>query len=87
MSRTEERKTSHSYYVVMVDYGPNYIGKKGPSGFEAVVDPERTRRGVVEMIRTGEYRNIAFIHHVDGLYVYDCTAELMHDAGVQMEAA
>lgn len=71
--------TSHSYYAVFIDYGRK--------GLEAIVDPEVTRRGIVERIRTGEYQNIAFIHHVDGLYVYDCTDELMHDAGVQLEAA
>lgn len=80
------KRTSHSYYVAMIDYGPNYIGKVGPSGFEAVVDPETTRRGIVEMIRTGELKNIAFIHHIEGGHVFDCTEELMHDAGV-MEAA
>lgn len=81
------KRTTHSYYVAMVDYGPNYIGKTGPSGFEAVVNPETTRRGMVELIRTGELKDVAFIHHVDGLYVYDCTDELMHDAGVALQAA
>ncbi len=76
---TDAAKTSHSYYVVMVDFGRK--------GLEAIVHPEVTRRGIVERIRTGEYKDVAFIHHVDGLYVYDCTAELFHDAGVAMEAA
>jgi hypothetical protein len=73
------KRTSHSYYVVMIDFGKR--------GLEAIVDPEITRRGIVDRIRTKEYQNIAFIHHVEGLYVYDCTDELMHDAGVQLEAA
>jgi hypothetical protein len=72
-------RTSHSYYVCMIDYGRR--------GLEAVVDPEMTRRGLVDCIRSGELKNIAFIHHIDGLYVYDCTAEVMHDAGVEMKAA
>ncbi len=77
MGQTMTNRISHSYYVCMIDYGKR--------GLEAVVDPEMTRRGLVDRIRTGEYKNISFIHHVDGLYVYDCSAEILHDAGVQME--
>jgi hypothetical protein len=73
------KRISHSYYVVMIDFGRR--------GLEAIVQPEITRREVVARIKSGEYRDIAFIQHVDGLYVYDCTAELMHDAGVALEAA
>ena len=50
------KPTSHSYYVVMIDYGK--------LGLEAVVYPERTRRHIVDMIRHGEFKNIAFIHEV-----------------------
>lgn len=46
----------HSYFIVMIDYGKR--------GQEAVVDPEVTRREVVSRIASGEYKNIAFIHHV-----------------------
>jgi len=69
---------NHSYFVVMIDYGKR--------GLEAIVDPEITRRGVVARISTGEYNNIAFIHHVENGHVSDCTDELMHDAGL-VEAA
>jgi len=69
---------NHSYYVVMIDYGKR--------GLEAIVDPEITRRGVVARISTGEYNNIAFIHHVDGDHVFDCTDDLMQAAGL-VEAA
>jgi len=69
---------NHSYYVVMIDYGKR--------GLEAIVDPEVTRRGVVARISAGEYTNIAFIHHIEGGHVFDCTDELMHDAGL-VEAA
>jgi len=73
-------KPSHSYFVVMVDYGPSYIGKKGPSGFEAVVDPEITRREVVSRLASGEYQRVVFIHHVaDGL-VEDVTGELIDES-------
>lgn len=65
-------RISHSYYVVMVDYGRR--------GLEAVVQPEQTRRDIIEMIQHGEFKNIAFIHHVDGLYIEDVTMELMEEA-------
>ena len=65
--------TSHSYYVVMVDYGRR--------GQEAIVDPEVTRSGVISRIASGEYgQEISFIHHVaDGL-VEDVTDELIEEA-------
>lgn len=69
----------HSYYVVMIDFGKR--------GLEAIVDPEITRRGVVTRIASGEYTNIAFIHHIEGGHVFDCTDELMHEAGVAVEVA
>jgi hypothetical protein len=64
---------SHSYYVVMVDYGKR--------GREAIVDPEVTRSGVISRIASGEYgREINFIHHIaDGL-VDDVTDELIDEA-------
>jgi hypothetical protein len=68
-----------SYYVVMIDFGKR--------GLEAIVDPEITRRGVVARITSGEYTNIAFIHHIEGGYVFDCTDELMAEAGVGVEVA
>jgi hypothetical protein len=71
--------TTHSYYVVMIDFGKR--------GLEAIVDPEITRRGVVARITAGEYTNIAFIHHIEGGYVFDCTDELMTEAGVGAEVA
>lgn len=71
--------TNHSYYVVMIDFGRR--------GLEAIVDPDITRRGVVARISSGEYTNIAFIHHIENGHVFDCTDELMHDAGVAVEAA
>lgn len=70
---------NHSYYVVMIDFGKR--------GLEAIVDPEITRRGVVARISAGEYTNIAFIHHIEGGYVFDCTDDLMTEAGVALEAA
>lgn len=65
-------KTSHSYFVVMRECGRH--------GLEANVHPEDTRRSIVAMIKSGELNNIAFIHHIDGLYVEDVTGEIMGEA-------
>lgn len=65
-------KTSHSYFVVMIDYGAR--------GLEAIVQPERTRRDIVSMLAHGEYQHVAFIHHVDGLFVEDVSNELFDEA-------
>lgn len=64
---------SHSYFVVCIDYGRK--------GREAVVDPEITRRGVVERIQSREYDRIAFIHHVHDDICEDVTNELLKEAG------
>jgi hypothetical protein len=74
--------TSHSYFVVMCDYGRR--------GREAIVDPEVTRAGVISRIASGEYgQEISFIHHIaDGL-VEDVTDELIDEAEAicRLEAA
>lgn len=70
------RKISHSYFVVMTDLGQ--------LGLEAIVHPERTRRDIVSMIKSGEWEHVVFIHHVDGLYVEDVTNELFDEAEVQL---
>lgn len=64
--------TSHSYYVVMIDYGK--------PGLAADVRPELTRRAVVEMLASGESKHVVFIHHVDGLFIEDVTEELFNEA-------
>lgn len=69
---------SHSYFVVMIDYGRR--------GREAVVDPEMTRNNVVDRIKSGEYDRIAFIHHVHDDVVDDVTNELLKEAGFYGEA-
>jgi hypothetical protein len=62
------------YFVVMIDYGRR--------GREAVVDPEITRRGVVERVASGEYKNISFIHEIVDDAVDDVTAEILAEAAV-----
>jgi hypothetical protein len=66
------RKPNHSYFVVMRDHGR--------LGMEAVVDPEITRAGVVDRLKSGEWDKVVFIHHVaDGL-VEDVTDVLIDEA-------
>lgn len=69
------KRTSHSYYVAMIDYGK--------AGLEAVVHPEDTRRDIIDMLASGETKHVVFIHHVDGLFVEDVTDELFNEAEVQ----
>jgi hypothetical protein len=49
---------THSYFVVMIDYGR--------IGLEANVTPEMTRRGAVEKVREalGDGNRIAFVHRI-----------------------
>lgn len=70
-------RTSHSYLVVAIDYGKR--------GIEAVVQPEITRREVIARIKSGDYRDIAFIHSIaDGL-AEDCTSELIDQAELELK--
>jgi hypothetical protein len=78
---------SHSFFILMIDYGK---GPKRPIGLEAIVDPEHTRRAIVDQARDilSEGRNeIAFIKFVDGNFICDVTAEIIADARVLMEDA
>ena len=61
--------TQVSYFVVMLDYGRR--------GREAIVDPEITEGGVVARIASGEYRDIAFIHHIHDGICEDVTEQLV----------
>jgi hypothetical protein len=62
------------YFVVMIDYGRR--------GREAIVDPEITRREVISRVVSGEYRNISFIHEIEGSAVDDITAEILAEAAL-----
>ena len=72
-------KITHSYFVVMID--------NGKRGMEAIVDPEVTRQGVIDRIKSHEYQNIVFIHHVDDLCVEDVTGELIDAAELDTEGS
>ena len=95
---------SHNYFVVFRDYGRRGLeavvqpettrridgnGTVIAAGHEAVVDPDISRAEVIDRIASGEYRDIAFIHHVDGGLVEDVTVELIDaaDALLQESAA
>ncbi|MCS3692034.1 hypothetical protein ABIF07_001050 [Bradyrhizobium elkanii] len=71
------QRTNHSYFVVMQDFGR--------LGLEATVNPETTRRNVIDRIKSGEYQLIQFIHHIDGLSVEDVTAELIDLAEAELK--
>ena len=75
-TKSSAPKISHSYFVVMVET---------KFGLEAIVQPEITRREVVSRIKSGEYADIQFIHHIDGLFVEDVTAELIDAAELELE--
>lgn len=66
-----------NYFVVAIDYGRR--------GIEAIVDPEITRREVVSRLRSGEYRDVSFIHHIHDGICEVVTDELIEAAGMPEE--
>jgi hypothetical protein len=75
LQRTSSKPTSHSYFVVMQNFGRR--------GLEANVHPEDTRRQIVEGLKEGQYTHVVFIHHVEGGLVEDVTDELFEEAGAE----
>jgi hypothetical protein len=67
-----------NYFIAMIDYGRR--------GREAVVDPEVTRNELLARIRSGDLKNIIFIHEVEfsggRLTASDVTDEIMAEAGM-----
>ena len=63
----------HSYFIVMQDYGRK--------GRESIVDPEETRRKVVDRIRHRDYGPINFIHWIHDGICEDVTNEMLSEAG------
>lgn len=72
-----KRNIPDSYYAVFIDYGRK--------GLEANVLPEMTRRDVVAMIKSGEFQNIAFIHHVCEGLADDVTDDLLNAAEAELK--
>lgn len=73
-----KRNIPDSYYAVFIDFGRK--------GLEAIVDPEMTRRDVVARIKSGEFANIAFIHHVCEGLADDVTNDLINAAEDELKA-
>ncbi len=70
------RSIRHSYFVVMIDFGAR--------GLEAIVQPEITRREVIARIKSHEYQNIVFIHHIADGIVDEMTDELINAAELEL---
>lgn len=72
MPETAKAKT-FDYYVVMMNHGKR--------GREAIVDPEITRREVINRILMLEYdpEQISFIHHVTSAGVDDVTFAIISE--------
>lgn len=70
-------------YLLLIDYGRSYPGKTGPSGYQAVVDPEQTRRSIVSEVRdllNSDDMSVAFVKFIDGSDCFDVTAEIVAEA-------
>lgn len=65
-------KINWHYFVVCRDFGNR--------GMEAIVDPQHTRRNIVDLIATREWENVIFIHEVRDGAVADVTEEIMAEA-------
>ena len=67
------------YYIVMVDFGR---GRGKPSGFGANVEPEMTRREIVEEVRDciANGRQIVHVKFVNGNDLVDVTHEIIAEA-------
>ncbi|HEY8751632.1 MAG TPA: hypothetical protein VIM11_26860 [Tepidisphaeraceae bacterium] len=64
----------HSYFVLCSDFGRR--------GREAIVDPEETRRGIVDRVRRSDYKGaIYFIHWIHDGVCEDVTNEILAEAG------
>lgn len=72
MTRTAHPPIAPQYFVVMQDFGRR--------GREATVDPEITRRGVIERIASGEYKDVLFVHSIHDGVCEDITDEALAEA-------
>lgn len=78
------------FYILMVDYGRNYPGKKAPSGYQAIVDPEQTRRSIVSEVSdilASDDLEVAFVKFVDGDTIEDVTEEIVSSARMNLLVA
>lgn len=63
---------STNYFVVMEDFRS--------AGMEAIVAPERDRAEIIRRLKTRDYKDVVFIHHVHDGAVDDVTLELISEA-------
>lgn len=66
---------AHSYFIVMINFERRIDGNGvlRPAAQEAIVDPELTRADILSRIKSGEYRDIAFIHEIKNWLCSDVT--------------
>jgi hypothetical protein len=69
---------SHSYFVVMVNFGRK--------GSEAIVDPEMTSRGAVDLVRDmlAKGKGIDFVHHIKHGEVEDVTDAVLNASLIEV---
>ena len=60
------------YFVVMEDFRS--------AGQEAIVHPEYDRAEILRRLKTRDYKDVAFIHHIHDGIVEDVTLELIGQA-------
>jgi hypothetical protein len=60
------------YFVCLIDYRS--------AGAEATVDPTVTRADIISRLKSREYRDVLWIHHVHDGRVDDVTMELIGEA-------
>lgn len=69
------------FYILMVDYGREPLK---PTGLEAIVSPEFTRRQIVsevsDIIANPRGKSVAFVKFVDGNFIEDITADILAEA-------
>ncbi len=64
-------KTPH-YFVVMEDFRS--------AGQEAIVQPELDRAEIISRLKTRDYKDVVFIHHVHDGILEDVTLQLIGEA-------
>jgi len=66
------RLPAEHYFVVCLDYGT--------AGREAIMDPTIDREEVLARLKSREYKNVSFIHHIHDGVVEDVTLQLIGEA-------
>jgi hypothetical protein len=67
-----EPSTQPNYFVCLMDYRS--------AGQEAIVDPTIDRAEVIARLKTREYKNVVWIHHIHDGLVEDVTLALIGEA-------